>query len=265
LTALADPPLWERFELRPRSETAATFALAASDIHVWRINTHGGAHGEPEDPDRSAGPPLERAIQAKASARRVQLDILAAYAPGASLAHDPNGKPLVAGQDIHVSASYTLDVALFALAVRPLGIDVERQREIIGAEAIARSYFTPAEYARWRAERAPRLRFLEYWTRKEAYLKALGRGLAHPPKSVDPSYDIAAGVLVNVADGFESLRWAVASFHPSSAHTAAIVHVRAPDTSFRWLAAVAAERERPARAGGNARRYAPSGRQPPRA
>lgn len=238
MTALADPPLWERCELRPRSAIAGTLVLAASDIHVWRISSYNAGLGETS---------AEPAAQAQASVRSVQLRILAAYAPGASISHDHNGRPTVAGHDIHVSTSYTHDVALFALAVRPLGIDVELQREIIGAEAIARSYFAPAEYARWRAERAPRLRFLEYWTRKEAYLKALGRGLAHPPKSVDASYDVAAGVLVNAADGFESLRWAVASFHPSSAHTAAIVHARASGISFRWLAAVAAERERPAR------------------
>ena len=138
-----------------------------------------------------------------------------------------------------MSASYTQEIALFALGLHPIGIDVEREREVVGADAVARSYFADAEHARWRAERTPATQFMTYWTRKEAYLKALGLGFEHPPRAVDASRGDDAGMIFNALDGFESLRWTVLSFHPSRGHTAAIAHARAPDISYRWLTGIA--------------------------
>lgn len=228
---------WEPFSLDQRCQTARALALAPHEIHVWRIDSPSTLDPGSAGCDRIAT--LERRAQARAHARRRTLQILAAYAIDAQVSHDPSGRPTINAHDIQVSASYAQAIALFALARQAVGIDVELQREVVAADVIARSYFAAAEYARWRAERTPATHFLQYWTRKEAYLKAVGRGFEHPPQAVDASCDSIAGLIFNALDGFESLRWAVRSFQPDRGHTAAIAHARAPDMSYRWLAPLA--------------------------
>jgi phosphopantetheine--protein transferase-like protein len=75
-----------------------------------------------------------------------------------------------------LSVSHSGDVLVCALADSgPLGVDVETRtpRELA---AVAERFFTKAE-ARWLAAE-PEQRFRMLWVLKEAYLKALGAGLA---------------------------------------------------------------------------------------
>ncbi len=85
-----------------------------------------------------------------------------------------NGKPTFAGGP-HVSLSHSGDIVVCAVASAAVGIDVEvaPPRDI---QAVAERYFTEAEN-RW-LEGADRQRFRMLWVLKEAYLKALGIGLA---------------------------------------------------------------------------------------
>ena len=72
-------------------------------------------------------------------------------------------------------------MALFALSWgRAVGVDIERVRPDIAAEALAERYLPAGEAARLSAL-PPALRveaFTRAWVRQEAYLKALGLGLA---------------------------------------------------------------------------------------
>jgi 4'-phosphopantetheinyl transferase len=85
-----------------------------------------------------------------------------------------NGKPTCAGGP-HVSLSHSGDLVVCAVAPVAVGIDVEvaAPRDI---QAVAERYFTAAEN-RWLAGADPQ-RFRMLWVLKEAYLKALGTGLA---------------------------------------------------------------------------------------
>jgi phosphopantetheinyl transferase len=87
-----------------------------------------------------------------------------------------DGKPECVGGPA-VSVSHSRDFLVCALAPSgAVGIDVEVgvPRQALGT--LAERFFTPAE-ARWlAADPAPRFRML--WVLKEAYLKALGVGLA---------------------------------------------------------------------------------------
>jgi 4'-phosphopantetheinyl transferase len=66
---------------------------------------------------------------------------------------------------------------------RPVGVDVERVRPLPDLDEIAARTFSPEERRRLsRLDPAERLAgFFNCWTRKEAYLKALGIGLAGSP------------------------------------------------------------------------------------
>jgi 4'-phosphopantetheinyl transferase len=95
---------------------------------------------------------------------------------------EPAGKPTLAHfSHLQFSLSHADDLALCAVcAGRRLGIDLEGPRPVPEALEIARRHFSPAEAAQ--LEQLPAAEttsaFLRLWTRKEAYLKATGEGLA---------------------------------------------------------------------------------------
>jgi 4'-phosphopantetheinyl transferase len=88
----------------------------------------------------------------------------------------PDGKPECVGGPA-ISLSHSGELAICAVAeYGAVGVDVETRRPRTDLGVIAERYFTPAE-ARWIAA-DPDARFRMLWVLKEAYLKALGSGLA---------------------------------------------------------------------------------------
>lgn len=90
----------------------------------------------------------------------------------------PHGRPATGG-GVHFSLSHTRGVALLAFADAPVGVDVERVPEPQVVAEVA-GQLHPAEEAELAglppAERPAA--FARVWTRKEAYLKGEGIGLA---------------------------------------------------------------------------------------
>ncbi|WP_308363455.1 4'-phosphopantetheinyl transferase superfamily protein [Streptomyces sp. ISL-86] len=91
----------------------------------------------------------------------------------------PHGRPAVAGGALHFSLSHSNDVAYLAFAGVPVGVDVEG----IPGAAVVDDVLTslhPAETAELTALPEPERRaaLARVWSRKEAYLKATGTGLA---------------------------------------------------------------------------------------
>jgi 4'-phosphopantetheinyl transferase len=98
----------------------------------------------------------------------------------------PHGKPEIAGDEgsigLATSLSHTRGFAVCAVSgAGQVGVDVEDARRRAPLR-ISESFFAPAERealnALAEADRAGR--FFEYWTLKEALLKAIGLGLTYP-------------------------------------------------------------------------------------
>ncbi|MBI1357390.1 MAG: 4'-phosphopantetheinyl transferase superfamily protein [Acidobacteria bacterium] len=93
------------------------------------------------------------------------------------------GKPSLAGSDHQFNMSHSGELALFAFTPEcELGVDVERMRTVDDLFGIAAGAFCPEETAELRSL-PPRLLhqgFFSLWTRKEAYIKAIGQGLYAP-------------------------------------------------------------------------------------
>lgn len=90
----------------------------------------------------------------------------------------PHGRPATGG-GVHFSLSHTRGVALLAFADEPVGVDVERTPKARTVSEIG-DQLHPAErreLAELPEEQRPAA-FLRAWTRKEAYLKGKGIGLA---------------------------------------------------------------------------------------
>lgn len=110
------------------------------------------------------------------------------------------GKPGLAGNQAasgwHFNISYCRgkdnNLALCALSRQdPIGVDVEQLRPLRHAESVARHFFSPQEYEVPMGLPADRrmLAFFLCWTRKEAFIKALGRGLSCDLTAFDVSLD----------------------------------------------------------------------------
>ena len=89
-----------------------------------------------------------------------------------------SGKPYVENVKVEFSISHSGDIAVCAISDKPVGIDIERIKDVnINA---AKRLFTPDEqsyvFEKWSLAKQ---RFFEVWTRKEAYVKMLGKGIPY--------------------------------------------------------------------------------------
>ena len=97
-----------------------------------------------------------------------------------------HGKPVVAGPaplPLEFNLSHTRGLAACAVAMaRNVGVDVEALRSSPDHLLLARRFFAPAELAALEAlppQRQPDA-FFRFWTLKEAFVKAQGKGLSVP-------------------------------------------------------------------------------------
>ena len=114
-----------------------------------------------------------------------------------------HGKPALAPpwdkSQLRFNLSHSAGLALIAVSMRhEIGVDVEHLSRKVGQmKDIAKRFFASGEYERLctlpRGEQ--RRAFFCCWTRKEAYLKALGTGLAHSLKNFEVSLGRKAKLL----------------------------------------------------------------------
>ena len=110
--------------------------------------------------------------------------------------YSERGKPFLAqNKDIYFSVSHSGNCIAFASHTLPVGIDVEKIKEM--REKVAKRYFTEREqryiYESQYKDRA----FYYIWTRKEAYLKKTGDGLSKKLVSFEVLGDAVEGIFKN--------------------------------------------------------------------
>lgn len=173
-----------------------------------------------------------RFIVGRAWLRRLLAERLDAPPESIALTRGAHGKPAVAprsaGSDVRFNVSHCDDLAAYAFSTgREIGIDVEAIRVFPDADDLAARFFSPREYEAYRSL-APRDRppgFFACWTRKEAFIKALGEGLSHPLDAFDVSLvpDEPAKILrVANTDG-DCCGWSLECFVPAPGFVGAIV------------------------------------------
>ncbi len=106
-----------------------------------------------------------------------------------SFSYNGYGKPSLRDYDsLRFNVSHSGGVALYAIGwEREVGVDVERLRPEFAGEAIAERFFSANEVAALKSlPRSALVRaFFDCWTRKEAYIKARGKGLSIPLDQFD--------------------------------------------------------------------------------
>jgi 4'-phosphopantetheinyl transferase len=145
--------------------------------------------------------------------------------------YSSHGKPALAAvhhQDtFQFNLSHSQTVGLYAFThCRKIGIDVEHDHEMKDMEGIASRFFSSREHHKLRQVPAEKRReaFFNCWTRKEAYIKAIGDGLSSPLDRFDVS--LAPGdspqLLSIDGDPQKAALWSVIAFNPVPGYAAAI-------------------------------------------
>jgi 4'-phosphopantetheinyl transferase len=211
-------------------------SLPRDHIHVWRVDL-GAAVGEDawlSADERARAVQLrgarerERWRNGRFALRRVLADYLGVAPGDLRFGYGRHGKPSLHGCDLRFNLSHSEDVALIAVARgRELGVDIERVRA--HEPGVAQLCFAQEEVMRCERARARARAFYTTWTRKEAYIKALGDGFAAPLVDFEVSGADEPARLVRVAwDERELGRWHMWSLAVGDAYAATLVAERPP-------------------------------------
>ncbi len=233
----------------------ARLELHPGDTHLWLVSLEGPA-GNPvsclsgEEIARAEGFARDQDRTRFLLARAALRTILGSYlgcAPKSLCFHlGRHGKPMLAlggGQGLEFNLSHAGKIALVAVARNArVGIDVEyrKNRSSNGIEAIIRRFFTARERTiiEGLEESQKRDTFYQFWTRKEAVVKALGASLPAMIRDFDVSTpgEITPGVSTPGAPATETLepdRWFIADVYIPHGYTASVcVETRKPVFSF---------------------------------
>ena len=104
------------------------------------------------------------------------------------ISYSQYGKPHLSNNRLQFNLAHSGGLALFVFTLHDeVGVDIERERDLRDALAIAERFFSLAERVVLRelpeSEQIPA--FFRCWTRKEAFIKAVGEGLSYPLADFD--------------------------------------------------------------------------------
>jgi 4'-phosphopantetheinyl transferase len=230
--------------------------LGPDDVHVWSIPldpprdglsslARGLSQEERERADRFiAAVDRARFIAGHARLRAILARYLDIVPSAIRFQTSSFGKPRLltngSGEGIHFNFSHSDRLALCAVSrAREIGVDVERIEPSGSLAEIAARYFSPREGAALASLPSDEQRdaFYACWSRKEAYVKARGRGLSIPLDSFDVS--LAPGdqdaLLADRAEQGD-LCWRIFDLSPSAGFAGALaVEGRyAAISRYRW-------------------------------
>ena len=171
-----------------------------------------------------------RFIVARARLRQLLGQCLGLAPEQVAFTYGPQGKPALAEQPnadmLEFNVAHSGDLALYALTLgSPVGVDVEHVRELTEAQSIAARYFSPHEREQMLElpQKDRHLSFFLAWTRKEAILKACGKGLSVPLREF--SVSVVPGepaVVLEASSQLGAGTWSLVHLEPASGYTAAL-------------------------------------------
>jgi 4'-phosphopantetheinyl transferase len=107
-----------------------------------------------------------------------------------------------------------------------IGVDIEHIRDIPEMDQIAERFFSARENGVFRSlpENTKKEAFFNCWTRKEAFMKAIGEGLFYPLNRFEVSFspDEPSRLLSMGGDPELASQWLMLSLHPVAGFTAAL-------------------------------------------
>jgi 4'-phosphopantetheinyl transferase len=166
------------------------------EVQIWSVRLNGNAaalaryhsylsSAEQSRVDQFKFEHLKRSHTFSRGVLRLLLAFYLDLLPGSiEFAYGPKGKPAVRRTTpLRFNVSHSGDVAVYAFTLDcDLGVDVEKLRALADLESISARFFCAAEASELLSlppDNRP-VAFFRCWTRKEAYIKAIGDGLSMP-------------------------------------------------------------------------------------
>jgi len=180
----------------PRLPQPGDAAGLVDEVHLWRFQVDDvkaaaelEANLSPDERRRAhryrAEKPRRRFVVGRGRLRQVLGGYLGCPPSEVAFRYGNKGKPAADGAHadwLSFNLSHSGELGLLAVSRhRPLGVDLERHRDMPQMLQLARRFFAPAEADALAAlpEAHRRDAFFCCWTRKEAFIKAMGDGLLH--------------------------------------------------------------------------------------
>ncbi|MEO5702642.1 MAG: 4'-phosphopantetheinyl transferase superfamily protein [Gammaproteobacteria bacterium] len=141
------------------------------------------------------------------------------------------GKPALAdqfgGTNLRFNVSHSNGLALYAITTgREVGVDVEYMRPLLPNDRIGEQFFSPREITVLHSlpPQGQQTAFYAGWTRKEAYIKAVGKGLSLDLDQFDVELrpHMPAALLSVKGDPREAARWTLQEVVPAPGYAGAI-------------------------------------------
>ena len=217
----------------------ASLQLSSDELHLWYANLN-WSRVQREDMEeilsdderaRANRFAFERDRQRFVVSHGLLRRILEGYmrVPASSLhfRYTEKGKPELPGGELRFSLSHSSEMVVLAFTrSSQVGVDVEDASRSLDTEQIAKSHFSRREYQAFSAIPSSfKLEvFLNCWTRKEAYLKAVGVGLSLPLNSVEVTLKPCEepGILAVHGDGKSAASWSLYNLNLPSGYIGAV-------------------------------------------
>jgi 4'-phosphopantetheinyl transferase len=232
--------------------------LGRHEIHVWRFYLNQSKADVSQLKDCLSVEEYRRAasfhfirdqtnfVIRRAILRHLTASYLGLAASSVKLLSPPNGKLVISGQDglegIRFNCSHSADWGLIAIARnREVGVDLEQHRPLADVMALANTCFSHHEIAELTKvpEGLKTQCFYNGWTRKEAFVKAIGLGLSFPPNNVSVSLALDRPAKLLKVEGYLQAwnRWKLVSFDVNPGYSAALVYENknANFKYFEWI------------------------------
>jgi 4'-phosphopantetheinyl transferase len=225
-----------------RPALAETAELTGDDVHVWLVDLNPGdqqirSYAETladDEHERAERFYFERDRRRFTVARGALRAILGGYLrmePAAiEFEYGSRGKPSIAarlGRSLAFNVSHSGELALIACSpYGDLGVDIEEMRLLVDADEMAAQFFSEREVATLRSLPAVSHNeaFFRCWTRKEAYVKAVGDGLSRPLDAFDVTFAPGDAPALRIdGDDNETRHWALYALDVPRGYAGALV------------------------------------------
>jgi 4'-phosphopantetheinyl transferase len=150
------------------------------------------------------------------------------------------GKPALGNspKTLHFNLAHSERRVVYAFSdACELGVDIELLRSLPESESIARNFFSPEECAQFFSVPADKRTeaFFNCWTRKEAYLKAIGDGLIVPLNSFQVSLipGQPATFLNLIGDRYPISQWSLSHLDFPDGYIGALA-IPLPGCTIHW-------------------------------
>ncbi len=240
-----------RGEFSTWTEPPETLSLTTGEVHVWRVSLEQEGSRLQEFRRMLEQPELERAGRFHFEKHQRHFVVGRGFLRevlGRYLAKDPGelkfvygayGKPsLVGEQSLRFNMSHSHEVALLAVASdNELGVDVEHIREDFASEEIARRFFSRVEVETFNSlplnEQVAA--FFRCWTRKEAFIKVIGKGLSQPLDGFDVTLAPGDPASLLHVDEDDPARWVLSDIDVGAGYAGALAVEGQVQTVKFWV------------------------------